>query len=169
MSGGDESAHVDTGGTALFVRRPILALVFNTLIVVAGLAAYFGIEVRELPQVDQPVITVRTTFAGASPETVDREVTEIVEGAVARVSGLKSLSSQSSFGSSRVTVHTRARWAGCLTRAWLPTARGPSSSRVISVMVGVRSGHCSTSRVKAHTVSPGAAMSISFSSRMPRR
>lgn len=92
------------GGTALFVRRPILALVFNTLIVVAGLAAYFGIEVRELPQVDQPVITVRTDFTGASPETVDREVTEIIEGAVARVSGLKSVSSQSSFGSSRVTL-----------------------------------------------------------------
>jgi hydrophobic/amphiphilic exporter-1 (mainly G- bacteria), HAE1 family len=94
----------DPGFTATFVRRPILALVFNALIIVAGLAAYFGIEVRELPQVDQPVITVRTDFAGASPDTVDREVTEIVEGAVARVSGLKSVSSQSSFGSSRVTL-----------------------------------------------------------------
>ena len=94
----------EPGFTALFVRRPILALVFNTLIVVAGLAAYFGIEVRELPQVDQPVITVRTTFTGASPETVDREITSIIEGAVARVGGLKSVSSQSSFGSSRVTL-----------------------------------------------------------------
>jgi hydrophobic/amphiphilic exporter-1 (mainly G- bacteria), HAE1 family len=94
----------DPGFTATFVRRPILALVVNALIIVAGLAAYFGIEVRELPQVDQPVITVRTDFAGASPETVDRELTEIIEGAVARVSGLKSVSSQSTFGSSRVTL-----------------------------------------------------------------
>ncbi len=99
-----ENGAPEPGFTALFVRRPILALVFNTLIVVAGLAAYFGIEVRELPQVDQPVITVRTTFTGASPETVDREITSIIEGAVARVGGLKSVSSQSSFGSSRVTL-----------------------------------------------------------------
>ncbi|RCW28403.1 HAE1 family hydrophobic/amphiphilic exporter-1 [Ciceribacter lividus] len=92
------------GFTALFVRRPILALVFNALIVVAGLAAFYGIEVRELPDVDQPVITVRTTFSGASPETIDQEVTTVIEGAVARVSGLKSMSSTSQFGQSRVTL-----------------------------------------------------------------
>jgi HAE1 family hydrophobic/amphiphilic exporter-1 len=89
---------------SLFVRRPILALVLNTLIVVAGLAAFRGIEVRELPSVDQPVITVRTDLEGASPETVDREVTDVVEGAVARVTGLKSVSSVSAFGDSRVTL-----------------------------------------------------------------
>lgn len=90
--------------TALFVRRPILALVFNTLMVVAGLAAYFGVEVRELPDVDRPVVTVRTLFDGASPQTIDQELTKIIEGAVARVSGLKSISSRSSFGQSRVTL-----------------------------------------------------------------
>ncbi|TBH42638.1 efflux RND transporter permease subunit [Rhizobium leguminosarum] len=90
--------------TALFVRRPILALVFNTLMVVAGLAAYVGVEVRELPDVDRPVVTVRTTFDGASPQTIDQELTKVIEGAVARVSGLKSISSTSSFGQSRVTL-----------------------------------------------------------------
>ncbi|MDB5552911.1 MAG: acrB/AcrD/AcrF family protein [Rhizobium sp.] len=89
---------------SLFVRRPILALVLNTLIVVAGLAAFNGIEVRELPSVDQPVITVRTDLDGASPETMDREVTDTIEGAVARVTGLKSVSSVSAFGNSRVTL-----------------------------------------------------------------
>lgn len=89
---------------SLFVRRPILALVLNALIVVAGLAAFKGIEVRELPSVDQPVITVRTTLDGASPETVDREVTDVIEGAVARVTGLKAVSSVSAFGSSRVML-----------------------------------------------------------------
>ncbi|EJC67257.1 cation/multidrug efflux pump [Rhizobium leguminosarum bv. viciae WSM1455] len=90
--------------TALFVRRPILALVFNMLMVVAGLAAYVGVEVRELPDVDRPVVTVRTTFDGASPQTIDQELTKVIEGAVARVSGLKSISSTSSFGQSRVTL-----------------------------------------------------------------
>ncbi|WP_331371593.1 efflux RND transporter permease subunit [Sinorhizobium chiapasense] len=93
-----------TGFTALFIRRPIFALVVNTLIVVAGLAAWNGIEMRELPQVDQPVVSVTTWFEGASPETIDREVTSIVEGAVSRVQGLKGISSSSSLGRSRVTL-----------------------------------------------------------------
>ncbi|PDT44434.1 multidrug transporter AcrB [Sinorhizobium fredii] len=93
-----------TGFTALFIRRPIFALVVNMLIVVAGLAAWNGIEIRELPQVDQPVISVTTEFEGASPETIDREVTSIIEGAVSRVQGIKGISSSSSFGRSRVTL-----------------------------------------------------------------
>ena len=76
------------GFTALFIRRPIFALVLNTLIVVAGLAAFNGVEIRELPSVDQPVISVSTDFDGASPETVDRELTDVVEGAVSRVQGI---------------------------------------------------------------------------------
>jgi len=90
--------------TALFVRRPILAAVLNTLLVVAGLAALVGVEVRELPDVDRPTISVRTTYEGAAPETIDQEVTQTVEGAVARVSGVKSISSNSQFGTSRVTL-----------------------------------------------------------------
>ena len=90
--------------TALFVRRPILAAVINTLLVVAGLAALVGVEVRELPDVDRPVISVRTTYDGASPQTIDQEVTQTIEGAVARVSGVKSISSASQFGTSRVTL-----------------------------------------------------------------
>ena len=95
----------DLGGfTALFVRRPIFALVINLLIVVAGLAGLYAAEIRELPDVDRPVITITTDFSGATPETIDRELTAIVEGAVARVSGVSSISSTSSFGRSRVTV-----------------------------------------------------------------
>ncbi|AOG09161.1 efflux RND transporter permease subunit [Agrobacterium sp. RAC06] len=90
--------------TALFVRRPVLAAVLNTLLVVAGLAALAGIEIRELPDVDQPVITVSTDYDGASAQTMDQEVTRIIEGAVARVSGLKSMSSRSQFGESRTTL-----------------------------------------------------------------
>ena len=90
--------------TALFVRRPILAAVVNTLLVVAGLAALVGVDVRELPDVDRPVISVRTTYDGASPQTIDQEVTQTIEGAVARVSGVKSISSSSQFGTSRVTM-----------------------------------------------------------------
>ncbi|MEM5543940.1 efflux RND transporter permease subunit [Sulfitobacter sp. AS92] len=92
------------GGTALFVRRPIFAFVLNALIVLAGIAALFGAEIRELPNVDRPVVTVTTTFSGASPESVDQELTGRIEGAVGRVSGVRAISSNSRFGRSRVTL-----------------------------------------------------------------
>ena len=91
-------------GTAIFVRRPILAFVLNALIVLAGVAALFGAEIRELPNVDRPVVTITTPFSGASPESVDQELTGRIEGAVGRVSGVRSISSNSRFGRSRVTV-----------------------------------------------------------------
>ena len=97
-------AGVGEGITAIFVRRPVLAMVLSLLIIVAGLAAIYGVEVRELPAVDSPIITVTTTYSGASPETIDREVTAIIESAAGRVPGVKSISSSSSFGRSRVTV-----------------------------------------------------------------
>ncbi|HRO12410.1 efflux RND transporter permease subunit, partial [Amaricoccus sp.] len=103
------ASRADIGGTgrgftALFVRRPILAVVLNSLIVIAGLAALFGVEVRELPDVDRPVITVTTSYDGAAPETIDREVTGVIEGAMGRISGVSAISSRSTFGQSRVTV-----------------------------------------------------------------
>ena len=95
----------DTGGfTALFVRRPVLATVVNLLILVGGMAALFGVEIRELPEVDSPVVTVRTDYEGAVPETIDREITARIEGAAGRVPGVRSISSESTFGRSRVTV-----------------------------------------------------------------
>lgn len=96
----------ERGGTlaALFVRRPVLALVINALIMVGGLAAMLGVEVRELPSVEQPVLSINTTFTGAAAETVDREITAVVEGAVARVQGVAGISSTSSTGQSRVTL-----------------------------------------------------------------
>jgi HAE1 family hydrophobic/amphiphilic exporter-1 len=94
-------------GTALFVRRPILAFVLNAMIVLAGLAALSGAEIRELPDVDSPVVSVSTGFDGAAPETIDREITAVIEGAAGRVAGVKSISSSSRQGSSRVTVEFR--------------------------------------------------------------
>jgi HAE1 family hydrophobic/amphiphilic exporter-1 len=99
-TGGSEG----NGGVALFVRRPILAFVLSALIVIAGLAGLAGVEIRELPDVDRPVLTITADYPGAAPETVDREVTAVIEGAAGRVPGVKDISSSSRFGRSRVTV-----------------------------------------------------------------
>lgn len=80
---------------ALSVRRPYLATVLNLLIIIAGISAIFGVEVRELPDVDRPIVTVRGNYPGGSPETLDAEITSVVEAAVARVNGVKSVASSS--------------------------------------------------------------------------
>ena len=89
------------------VRRPVLVLVANLLIVLAGIAALIAVEVRELPDVDRPIVTVRVDFPGASPETMDAEVMSLLEGAVARVSGIKNLRSASEENNGRMYVEFR--------------------------------------------------------------
>lgn len=93
--------------TALGVRRPILIAVANLLIMLMGVAAFMGVDVRELPDVDRPIVSVRANYVGASPQTMDAEVTSIVEGAVARVSGVRSIESSSEEGNMRMRVEFR--------------------------------------------------------------
>jgi len=96
-----------TGLPGLSVRRPWLAVVMNLLIVVAGIAGILGAEIRELPNIDRPVVTVRAEHPGASPTTIDAEVTRIVEGAVARVTGAIAVRSSSEEGNFRMRIEFR--------------------------------------------------------------
>lgn len=93
-----------SGLPGLSVRRPLLAAVLNLLIVIAGLAAILGVEVRELPDVDRPIVSVRANLPGAAPETIDAEVTSIIEGAVARVSGVREIESSSEENNARLRI-----------------------------------------------------------------
>lgn len=86
------------------VRRPVLAAVASLLIVVFGLAALQGLPIRELPDVDAAVVSVTTTYVGAAPEIVDTDITEIIEGAVSSIAGIRSISSESRQGRSRTTI-----------------------------------------------------------------
>ncbi len=100
----EPSASTSGGFIGVFIQRPILAAVISLLIVIAGLAATLGVDVRELPDVDQPVVTIRTDYRGAAPETMDAEVTSVIEGAVAQIDGVRMISSSSEFAESRVTA-----------------------------------------------------------------
>nr|WP_255775636.1 efflux RND transporter permease subunit [Microbulbifer sediminum] len=93
---------------SLAIRRPVLVLVLNLLIAIAGIAAFSAVEVRELPDVDVPVVSIRGEMPGASPETMDSEVTSIVEGAVARVSGIRNIQSSSEENNFRIHVEFNA-------------------------------------------------------------
>lgn len=92
---------------SLAIRRPVLIVVLNLLVAIAGLSALYGLEVRELPDVDTPTITVTANYPGGSPETIDAEITSRLEGAVARVSGVKNIYAQSEEGNARIRVEFR--------------------------------------------------------------
>ncbi|MCU0763871.1 MAG: efflux RND transporter permease subunit, partial [Hydrogenophaga sp.] len=89
---------------ALSIRRPWLVIVINLLIVIAGLGAWLGVEVRELPNIDRPIVAVRADYPGAAPETLDSEVTRLLEGAASRVPGVYLVRSASEEGNLRVII-----------------------------------------------------------------
>jgi hydrophobe/amphiphile efflux-1 (HAE1) family protein len=92
---------------SLSIRRPVLVLVINLLILLAGIAAVMSVEIRELPDVDRPIVVVRAEYPGASPETMDSEVISILEGAAARVSGIHNISSASEENNGRLRIEFR--------------------------------------------------------------
>lgn len=97
-------APIKSGIAHLFVSRPIFAFVLNLLIIIAGLAALNSVDVREMPDVDRPVLSVRTNYDGASSVTVDQEVTKVLEDALSGLDGLSYISSTSRSGNSRITI-----------------------------------------------------------------
>lgn len=92
---------------SLSIRRPVLVLVVNLLILLAGIAAVMSVEIRELPDVDRPIVVVRAEYPGASPETMDSEVISVLEGAAARVSGIHNISSGSEENNGRLRIEFR--------------------------------------------------------------
>ena len=103
----EQESELKNGLPELGVRRPWLVLVMNLLIAICGIAALMAIEVRELPDVDRPVVSVNAFLPGASPETMDAEVTRLLEGAAARVAGVININSSSEENSSRTRIEFR--------------------------------------------------------------
>lgn len=86
------------------IKRPVFATVLSLLIVVFGLAALFGLPVREYPDIDPPVVSVSTNYTGAAAEVVDTQITQIVEGAISGIEGIRSIQSSTRQGGSYTTI-----------------------------------------------------------------
>ncbi|MBP8245612.1 MAG: efflux RND transporter permease subunit [Phenylobacterium sp.] len=86
------------------VRRPVLAAVAAIILCVVGAACFTSLSVRELPSVDPPVVSVSTTYRGASAEVVEERITEVIERQVAGIQGIDRVNSSSRDGTSRINV-----------------------------------------------------------------
>lgn len=88
----------------LSIKRPVLATVMVLIIIIFGVIGYTSLAVREYPSVDNPIITVRVSYPGANAEVIENQITEPLEQNINGIPGIRSLRSQSSQGSSRITV-----------------------------------------------------------------
>ena len=88
----------------LSIRRPVLATVMTVIILLFGVIGYFYLGVREYPSVDNPIISVQCSYAGANADVIENQITEPLEQNINGIPGIRSLTSVSQQGSSRITV-----------------------------------------------------------------
>jgi len=90
--------------STLSVNRPVLTIVLNLIILLFGFIGFNFLGVREYPSIDPPVITVRTSYAGANADIVQSQITEPLEKGLNGIEGIRTISSASNLGSSVITV-----------------------------------------------------------------
>lgn len=88
----------------LSIRRPVFATVLMLIIILFGVIGYTSLGVREYPSVDKPIISVDVSYPGANADVIMNQITEPLEQNINGIPGIRSLSSQSSQGSCRITV-----------------------------------------------------------------
>ena len=86
------------------LRRPVLAIVMNIIIVVFGLIGFKYLGVRDYPAIDPPNISVRASYPGANADIIETQITEPLEKAINGIAGIKNITSSSSNGSSSINV-----------------------------------------------------------------
>src|SRR3989454_8155605 len=96
--------------TDLFVKRPVLAVVVNLVILIAGLQAIRSLSVRQYPRSDIAVVQVTTVYVGANADLVRGFITTPLERVIASADGIDYMESSSSQGVSTITVHLKLNW-----------------------------------------------------------
>src|SRR5215831_8775237 len=96
--------------TDLFVRRPVLAIVINIVIVIAGLQAWRSLSVRQYPRSENASVTVSTIYVGASAEVVRGFVTTAIERSISSADGIEYVDSKSLLGLSLVTARLKLNY-----------------------------------------------------------
>jgi len=88
----------------LSLKRPVLATVMSLFILLFGAVGYYFLGVREYPAIDPPVISVSTSYIGASADIIESQITEPLEKAINGIPGIRTITSSSSVGNSNISV-----------------------------------------------------------------
>ena len=96
--------------TDIFIRKPVLAIVVSSLILVLGLRALTALQVRQYPKTQNAVVTITTAYYGADAQTIAGFITQPLEQAIAQAQGIDYLSSSSTSGVSTITATLRLNY-----------------------------------------------------------
>ena len=88
----------------LSVKRPVFATVINLLLITFGIVAFLTLPLREYPDIDPPVVSINTTYPGASAAIVESKITQILEDRISGIEGVKSINSNSRVGRSNISI-----------------------------------------------------------------
>lgn len=86
------------------IQRPVFAIVLSLLLMLVGLISYDRLTVREYPEIDEPIVTVTTTYPGASAEIMESQVTQPLEDSLSGIEGIEYITSSSREERSQITV-----------------------------------------------------------------
>ena len=86
------------------IRRPVLTIVLNLLIILFGFIGYTFLGVREFPSIDPAQVSIRTSYTGANSDIIESQITEPLEKAVNAIDGIRNITSSSNQGSSNITI-----------------------------------------------------------------
>nr|WP_294900769.1 efflux RND transporter permease subunit [uncultured Pedobacter sp.] len=86
------------------IKRPVLAIVINLLLLIFGAIGFMFLGVREYPSIDPPVVSVKTSYPGANSDIIESQITEPLEKYINQIDGIKNISSSSNQGSSSITI-----------------------------------------------------------------
>lgn len=86
------------------IKRPVLAIVMNLLLVLFGIIGFNFLGVREYPSIDPPIVSVRTSYPGANSDIIESQITEPLEKAINSIEGIKTVSSSSNQGTSNINI-----------------------------------------------------------------
>jgi len=90
--------------TDISVKRPVLASVISLIIVAFGLIAFDKLPLREYPDIDEPVVSIRTDYTGAAAAVVEKRITQVIEDRISGIEGINNIISESTDGSSEITI-----------------------------------------------------------------
>jgi multidrug efflux pump len=86
------------------IKRPVLAIVMNLIIILFGVIGYNFLGIREYPSIDPTVVSVRTSYPGANSDIIESQITEPLEKSINSIDGIRNISSSSNQGSSNITI-----------------------------------------------------------------
>ena len=132
---------------ALCINRPVFASVLSLLVILIGLISYTRLTVREYPKIEEPIVTVSTSYPGASAEIIESQITQPLEDSLSGIEGIEYITSVSREERSQITrfkkIEPRKYIHAAITNSINPRNPPVKNFSLALTTNGILSGRCS--------------------------